>query len=478
MIFFPRAASFEDLSARYGPCYRWLVLIVVGAGIVAGVLCTTSFGVAVPAMIRSFGLGQDQVQWAMTGFMLAMTLAMLPTSWLLDRFGFRCVFLTAVTMLAVASVGGYLSPDFTWVVCARILQGAATGIMQPLGVIAVMRLFPPQIQGRASGFLSFGIVLAPAVAPALGGLLLDRFGWQTIFLGALPFCLLALFSGLVLLPRSKDRASKGFDWAGSAMLTIATLSLVEATVSLQNQGFWAPWTLAMLAGTVVTLFFFVWYVRRAESPIISPRVFRLRSFAMGCVVSFAYGFGLYASSYLIPVFLQSALGFSATAAGFALIPSGVLLALTIPIAGNMADRLSPQWITAGGLGLFGLSFLLFATFGGRITHTELVGTTMLGRMGLGLILPALSLATLKHLDAGQLAESSVAISYTRQLGGVLGIAMTAVFVEWRESVYGRVAPGVYKAYSQSFLLLSLVFMLAVTAACFMKSNPRSVPLGS
>ena len=153
MIFFPRAASFEDLSARYGPCYRWLVLIVVGAGIVAGVLCTTSFGVAVPAMIRSFGLGQDQVQWAMTGFMLAMTLAMLPTSWLLDRFGFRCVFLTAVTMLAVASVGGYLSPDFTWVVCARILQGAATGIMQPLGVIAVMRLFPPQIQGRASGFL-------------------------------------------------------------------------------------------------------------------------------------------------------------------------------------------------------------------------------------------------------------------------------------------------------------------------------------
>src|ERR1035437_754907 len=108
---------------------------------------------------------------------------------------------------------------------------------------------------------------------------------------------------------------------------------------------------------------------------------------MGSLVSFAYGFGLYASTYLIPVFLQNALGFSATSAGLALIPSGIALALTIPLAGRMADQYSPQWITVGGLALFGLSFLLFAVLGGQISYAELIVVTVIGRLGLGLILP-------------------------------------------------------------------------------------------
>ena len=111
-------------------------------------------------------------------------------------------------------------------------------------------------------------------------------------------------------------------------------------------------------------------------------------------------------------------------------------------------------------------------------YAELVGTTVLGRMGLGLILPALSLATLRHVEARHLAASSVVISYTRQLGGVLGIAITAVFIEWRESILGRAAPGIYEVYSQSFLLLSAVFLLALTAACFTKSGSVGKPISA
>jgi DHA2 family multidrug resistance protein len=447
MRFLPAAVSFEQQTSRHGERFKWLVLLVVGMGIVAGVLSTTSFNVAVPALTRYFGLGQDQVQWAMTGFMAAMTVAMLPTSWLLDRFGFRRVFLAALTALALASIAGSLSPNFPCVVGARILQGLAAGVLQPMGVLVVMRLFPIQSQGKASGVLSFCIVLAPAVAPALGGALLDSFGWQAIFLINLPFCLLGGISALYLLPLPRALPRTRFDWSGV--------------------------TLCQLALSLLASVFFIRHARRTEKPIFSLALFRHRTFAMGSLVSFAYGFGLYASTYLIPVFMQNALGFSASSAGMALFPSGIALALTIPLAGRMADRYSPQWITSGGLALFGLSFLLFALLGGQISYAELIAVSIIGRLGLGLILPALSLATLRHLEPHQLAQSSVVISYMRQLGGVLGIAIAAVFVEWREALHGHTAPGIHTAYAQGFLLLALVFALAMLASLMMKAPGRA-----
>lgn len=148
MPIFRPAASFDALSQRYGERYKWMVLFILAVGTVAGVLCTSSFNVAVPAISRHFRLGQDQVQWAMTGFLAAMTVGMLPTSWLLDRFGFRLVFLISLATLCLASVAGYFAPTFSLVVAARILQGVAAGVLQPMGILALMRLFPPEIQGE------------------------------------------------------------------------------------------------------------------------------------------------------------------------------------------------------------------------------------------------------------------------------------------------------------------------------------------
>jgi EmrB/QacA subfamily drug resistance transporter len=470
MPLLPRPRTFDELTLRHGERYKWLVLLVVGLGTIAGVLSTTSFSVAIPALTRHFGLGQDHVQWAITGFMAAMTVAMLPTPWLLDRFGFRRLFLLAIGVLTLSSIAGSFADNFPCVVGARLLQGAAAGMLQPLGTLAVMRLFPAGTQGRASGTLGFGIVLAPAIAPALGGLLLDSFGWQAIFLINLPFCLIAGLLGLYLLPLPRQQDRRRFDWLGLSLLSVATLALVEGVASLQHGGTGGVWTWFNGSLALLSLAFFVRHAHRAKSPIISLGLFRHRSFTMGSLVSFSYGFGLYASTYLIPVFLQNALGYTATAAGMALLPSGIALALTIPLAGRLADRHSPQWITAGGLALFCLSFLLFALLGGSISYAELVAATIIGRLGLGLILPALSLATLRHLEVHHLGQSSMVISYVRQVGGVLGIAIAAVFVQWRETVYGAQPPGVFTAYSQSFLLLAMVFVGALIAASLMKST--------
>ena len=469
MSLLPRARPFDLLRARHGARYNWIVLFIVGLGTVAGVLCTSSFNVAVPALTRHFGLGQDQVQWTMTGFMAAMTVAMLPTAWLLDRIGLRTVFLLALAVLTAASVAGFFAPGFTLVVAARVLQGMAAGVLQPLGVLALMRLFPAETRGRAAGILTVSIAFTPAVAPALAGLLLDRFGWQAIFLLGVPFGIVASAAALWLLPAPRQIVRRRFDWAGLGWLTVATLALIEGVASLHHSGLRSPWTWGQAVLALVATVLFVRHAARIAEPLIHLGLFGERTFAMGTLVSFSYGFGLYASTYLVPVFLQNALSFGAGSAGMALMPAGIALILTLPVAGRLADRFAPKWVTLAGLAAFGLSFVLFGLEAGHIGYTGIIVATVVGRIGLGLILPALNLATLHHLEPHQLGQSSVVISYARQLGGVMGVAIVAVFVEWRERIHGSTPPGIFDAYAQSFLLLAGVFALAIVAAARMRS---------
>jgi DHA2 family multidrug resistance protein len=464
----PRTKSVDEQSARYGENYKWMVLIILALGTVAGVLCTSSFNVAVPELSRTFGLGQDQVQWAMTGFLAAMTVGMLPTSWLLDRLGFRVVFLLGLAVLTLASVGGFFAPTFPMVVAARVLQGLAAGVLQPMGALALMRLFPPATQGRASGLLIFSIALAPAIAPSLGGVLLDRFGWASIFLLGTPFAVVAAGCALYCLPAPREVKRRPFDWTGLAWLTVSAIALIEAVSSLQHSGLASPWTLGQFAIAAAATVLYGRHARRHADPLIKLDLFRHHTFTIGTVVAFAYGFGLYASTYLIPVFLLNALHYTASAAGMALLPSGIALVVMLPLAGRMADRYSPKWITLIGLVAFGASFLIFAVLGGGIAYAEIIAATIVGRIGLGMILPALNLATLRHVAPQQLGQASVVVSYARQLGGVMGVAVVAVFVAWRESVHGATPPGIHVAYAQGFLLLAAVFAAAAVATWFMK----------
>ena len=471
MRWLPQAPEHDALLARYGEAYKWLALAVVGTGIIASVLATTSFNVAVPALGLHFGLGQHQVQWAITGFLAALTLAMLPTPWLLERVGFRRLFLGANLMLALTSVAGALGSDFGFVVAMRVLQGIAAGLLQPLTIMVVMRHFPAASQGRAHGLLGFGIVLAPAAAPSLAGVLLERFGWQAIFLMTVPFCIVAGVCGLYLLARSETNQRHPFDWLGVGILCAASLAAIDFITSLRQAGLMAPRTLAMLMLVALCVFAFVRHARRAPAPIVSLSLFAERSFAMGAVVGLIYGCGLYASTYLIPVFLQQALGYDAALSGLALLPGGLLLAVVIPIAGWLTDRYSPRPVMVWGLAVFGVSFLPFAVLGASISYTGVVAVCMVGRLGLGLTIPALTVASLKGVPAHQIGQASMVSNYTRQFGGVLGVAIAAVFVEWRIAIYGAQPPGIHWAYSQAFVLLTLVFGLALVAALRMKRRP-------
>lgn len=464
MNIFPKAPSVEALRAKLGKAYAWVVLIVISCGGIASVLTSTNFTVAIPAVMRNFGIGLDVAQLAMSAYMAAMTIAMLPAAWMYERFGLRRCFMYSMCLMLVVSAIGTISPNFGFMVAVRMAQGVAAGIMGPMGTIVVMRLFPPEKQGLAWSVVGFTTVLAPAVGPAMGGILVDAYGWYSIFWINIPFCVLAVVAAYFLLPLAPPRTQRGPDWVGLVLLGIASLTLIAAATLLHSAGPVSWQVLSCVALCVTAVGIFLLHARRIDNPIVSPGIFRHQRVAMGAIVAFAYGAGVFGSTYLIPLFLQSVLGRSATDAGMALSPAGVTLAITMLLGGYWLDRGSPRLISILGLILFGVSCLSLWAFASSIDYTAVVIATVIGRIGLGILLPAMNLGALRGLEGSTMSQTTVFLQYLRLLGGSLGVAVIAVFVEWRSHQLAPAADAMLTAFGEGFLMMAIVIGISLFAA--------------
>jgi MFS family permease len=238
-----RLDTLASLQAHHGPRYRWLLLLSVMIGTMASIMSSTIINVAVPDMSRFFGLGQDRLQWVSSGFMVAMTVSMLTTPWLLSRYGYRKTYSWAMLLLLAGGMAGGLSSHFNLVLVARVAEGLAAGVVQPIPAIIILRAFASNEQGRASGIFGMGVVLAPAIGPSVGGLLVDWFGWRSTFFMVVPFCLASLYMAQRFIPAvnpgdaSANAAGKAtLDWRGLVLATVATLCLLNGMVTLQSGG--------------------------------------------------------------------------------------------------------------------------------------------------------------------------------------------------------------------------------------------------
>jgi len=462
--------TFEQLSQRYGSRYRWLVLLTVMIGSMASIMSSTIVNVAVPDLSRHFILGQERAQWVSAGFMLAMTLSMLTTPWFLLRYGLRRTYAGAILLLLFGGVVGGFSVNYPMLLSMRVVEGLAAGILQPIPSIVVLRAFDKHEQGRAMGIFGFGVVLAPAIGPSVGGFLVELFGWRSIFFVVVPFCVVVLFMIRRLLAvnsRLMGEAS-ALDWKGLLLASIGTIGLLNGLVHLHD-GFLqsVPMIGIGLAATVG----FVMYQLRTENGLMNMGLFRYPQFAAGALVAFIYGAGLFGSTYLLPVYMQMALHYAPSQAGLILLPAGVVLAFTIIIAGKLADRFPPNLLVSIGLSLLALSFGLMAIGSSATGYFTLMAWAIIGRIGLGFVLPSLSLGAMRGVETGLIAQGASIINFLRQLGGAIGVSVVGIVLEWRLAVYQGSASqeASLKAFNETFLLVALFCALAVAAAVRMRT---------
>lgn len=470
-------SSGEALRARYGERYRWLLLFSVMVGTMASIMSSTVVNVAIPGLSHQFALGQERAQWVTSGFMVAMTASMLTTPWLLARFGYRATYAGCMWLLLAGGLLGGFAQDYPLVLAARVVEGLAAGVVQPIPAIIIMRAFQPHEQGRAISLFTMGVVLAPALGPSVGGLLVDWFGWRSIFFMVAPFCLASLWLARRYVPTTgpgglaADRDA-ALDWIGLALGSLGTLGLLNGLVALRG----GPplHAAALLGGTAVCVAAFVWWQgrrgRRGQPPLMNLRLFAWRPFAMGALVALIYGMALFGSTYLLPVYMQMGLGLSASSVGTVLLPSGLVLAGAIALVGRWADRLPASWLVNMGLSLLALSFALMVTLGPSASLWLLVAYGIVGRIGLGFILPSLNLGAMRGLEKDLISQGSSVINFVRMLGGAAGVSLCGIALEWRLAAHGTsLADGArpaarLAAFDEVFLMLAALCALAMLAA--------------
>jgi MFS transporter, DHA2 family, multidrug resistance protein len=439
-------------------------------GTISTILSATIVNVAFPALIDEFHVGHDTLQWVAAGYLAAMTATMLATAWLVETFGERTTFVATLALFLAASLLAAASWSTGSLIAARVLQGAAAGILQPLAMIVLFRVFPIEERGRAMALYGFGIVLAPAIGPAIGGTLLDAFGWRSIFLLTVPFCIGGLVLGARTLQRREAVVSLRFDWPGCALLIAALVTLLNVPVVGHRQGFASVAALALVALGVALSAAFIGWEMRAGAPLLPIRLFRHRPFAGASIVAFAYGIGLFGSTYLVPVFAQEIAHYSAAEAGYLLVPPGIALAFAIAVGGRLTDRMHAAPIIVAGLALFALSSLLLAFSGAATGFTLLALWLVIGRIGLGMLIPALNVGAVQSLAGSELAYASAAVNFVRQLGGAIGVNLLAVVLEWRSAAPGLVDPA--RPFHECFAIVTLAFALAIIPARSIRKQGR------
>ena len=478
-----RPSTISELRARYGARYRWLLLLAVMVGTVAAIMSSTIVNVAVPDMSRHFAIGQERAQWVASGFMVAMTVSMLATPWLLGRYGYRRTYAGTMWLLLAGGVAGGLSNDFSLVLAARVAEGLAAGVVQPIPAIIIMRAFEPHEQGRAMGVFGVGAVLAPALGPSLGGLLVDAFGWRSIFFVVAPFCLAALWLSARFVPNSApgggaaSRDNAALDWPSLVLASFGTLCLLNGLVQLH--GGLTPEAGGLLLAAMVAVVWFVARQRRlgaaaagsrANAPLMNQTLFTDRAFAMGSLVAFTYGMALFGSTYLLPVYMQLGLQLSPSYVGTILLPSGLALACTIGLAGRLADRYPTHILVCLGLVLLTASFLLIHAVNLQTSIWLMIGLTVLSRIGLGFIMPSLNLGSMRALHKDLIPQGASTINFIRMLGGATGVSLCGIVLEWRLTAHGESLANKASnaarlaAFNESFMMLAGLCLLAMIAA--------------
>ena len=471
----PDPHSIAALRERHGPRYRWLLLLSVMVGTMASVMSSTIVNVAIPDMSHHFALGQERAQWASSGFMAAMTVSMLTTPWLLTRYGYRRTYTGCMWLLLVGGLVGGFAQHYPLVLAARVAEGLAE-------------------QGRASGIFGMGVVLAPALGPSIGGLLVDAFGWRSIFFLVVPFCLASLWMARRFVPTTAPGGAApnpqgaALDWRGLLLATAGTLCLLNGLVELKGG---TPLAAAgLLGGAALALLVFVALQRRmllararhpheGTDPLLNLSLFRDRRFAMGSIVAFIYGVALFGSTYLLPVYMQMGLGLSASFVGTILLPAGLVLAVTIAVVGRISDRQPAHRLVSIGLLLLACSFALMPTIDTdhrAQTLTLLVAWAILGRLGLGFILPSLNVGAMRGLARAQIPQGASAINFLRMLGGAAGVSLCGIVLEWRTAAHGlklvpgNTAPGHLAPFNETFFMVAAICALAIGAAVKMRAK--------
>ena len=384
--------------------------------------------VALPALQAALGASAAAVQWVVNAYLLMLGALVLVGGAAADRYGRRRVFVIGIVLFAAASLGCALAPRADWLIAARAVQGFAAALMTPASLALLGAAFTEQERPRAFGIWAGAGALTTAFGPVLGGWLVDTVGWRAIFLVNLPLAALAVAITVMKVPESRDDAARSLDGPG-ALAAAASLGALTFGLTVAPERGWGAFTLAWLSGGALLFALFLLVEARSRAPMMPLALFRSRAFSALNAMTFLLYFALGGTLFLLPFELIRVDGYSATAAGGALVPFALVMGLFSSSAGRLARRIGDRvQLTAGPvIAGVGVAWLGVAAAGGSYWTTRLPALLVLA-VGMTLTVGPLTAAVMSAVDARHTGLASGVNNAVARVAGLLAVALLTLVV--------------------------------------------------
>lgn len=434
--------------------YKWFVLANIMIGTFMAVLDATIINVALPKMMSSFGVGLDTIEWVLTAYMLALAVMLPASAWLADHFGYKRMYFMGMLVFTLGSFLCGWSGNENMLIFSRIIQGLGAGIIQPLGMAIVVREFPPKQRGIAVGFWSVAAAASVSFGPLIGGFLVDNFNWQLIFDINVPIGILGMIITILIQREMVQKREGKFDMVGfisvSLFLPIILYALTEGNAVTNSAGWKAPYILVCFAISIVAFAVFVTAEFVAENPLIDLRLLGNYNFGISTLVTFLFGIGMFGSTFLLPLYLQNSLGYTALQSGSVFLPVGIIQGMVAPVSGYVSGKVNAKIPILIGIVLMSFSFYLNSHLSFLTEHAAIMLPLYLRGVGMGVIYSALLAVSLVDIPKEKMAQASGINNVVRQLGGSFGVAILATFLSTRVNYHTEMYGGALQANSPVF----------------------------
>jgi EmrB/QacA subfamily drug resistance transporter len=420
----------EDGDDRLDPALHTLTWILV-VGSLAPALDSTVVNVALASLGRELGASVSTIQWVVTGYLLAMGMAIPATGWLVERFGRKRMWMFSLALFLAGSALSGAARNVGSLIVFRVVQGIGGGLMMPIVVTLLVHAAGPRRLGRLMATATLPMVVVPIFGPVVGGLIVNNLSWRWIFYVNVPVCVAALLlAWRGVRPDAPARDRHRLDVLGLGLLSPGLASILYGLSRVTGRdGFVSGSVLLPVAiGLVLVGAFAVHALRMPEGPLINLRVFRIRSYAAAVSVLFLAGLSLYGPLLLLALYYQQVQGESALWTGLLLAPQGIGSLLPRTIVGKLTDRIGPRLIVVGGLVLTVLGTLAF-TQAGASTSEWLLGASLLVR-GAGLASATIGVmaGAFEGVPRDEVPDASSTTRIVQQVGGAFGAAVLAVIL--------------------------------------------------
>lgn len=419
---------------------KWLITITVMLPAIMEIVDTSVANVALPHMQGSLNAGTDEVTWVLTSYLVANAVVLPMTGWLSRVFGRKRFLMTCIVLFTLASLLCGAAPNLAALIFFRILQGAAGGALIPISQAILMETFPPNQRGMAMAIFGIGAMFGPIAGPALGGWITDNMSWRWIFYINLPIGIIAMImcAFFIFDPgylRQKVAAFKVDYWG--LFLLVSSMGSLQIVLDKGQQEDWFSSSFIILFSliTVVSLVALVWVELTHKNPIINLRLFKNVSFSAGNLIMFVVGFALYSSIMLIPLFLQTLMGYSATAAGMVMAPGGVATLIMMPLIGAALTKRDGRKIVFFGLMLGATSMFLMQGLNLQGSFWNYTWPRIVLGFGLAMTFVPLTTVTLASISREEMGNATGMFNLLRNIGGSVGIAMAATLLARFQQFY-------------------------------------------